>query len=194
MRGFNFTGHVRSALALAREEANALNHPYVGTEHLLLGMLRVTEGVAAKVLKSVSADVDEVRQSLLGTLKRGNAGYDVGTDLPYTSRAKKALDLAMAQADEWGHSIVGTEHLLLGLLREGQGIAAQVLMHAGLTLEAVRAQTLIQLAKEHPDEPVPTDSPNAVRSVVVELQLRDDTTVRREFSDSRAAISYLLRH
>jgi ATP-dependent Clp protease ATP-binding subunit ClpC len=194
MRGFNFTAHVRSALALAREEAYGLNHRYVGTEHILLGMLRVTEGVSAKVMQSLSADVEEIRQVMLDTLKRGNAGDSAGTDLPYTSRAKKALDLAMAQADEWGHSIVGTEHLLLGLLREGQGIAAQVLMHAGLTLEAVREQTLIQLAKEHPDQSATVDSPSAVRSVVVELQLRDDTTLRREFSDSRSAIEYLLRH
>src|SRR5919205_1004328 len=121
MNGYNFTDRVRKVLQMAREEAARLHHEYVGTEHILLGLIREGEGAAA-----------------------------AGPDLPYTSRAKKVLELAMTEARELNHSYVGTEHLLLGLLREEKGIAAQVLTDAGVNLEQSRAETLRLLGSEMP--------------------------------------------
>ncbi len=142
MNGYNFTERVRKVLAMAREEAARLHHEYVGTEHILLGLIREGEGVAATVLQNLNVELDEVQQKIEDTVRKGKAAQTTGPDLPYTSRAKKVLELAMAEARELNHSYVGTEHLLLGLLREEKGIAAQVLTEAGITLEAARAETL----------------------------------------------------
>lgn len=192
MQGYNFTEQVRHTLAHAREEAGGLNHEYVGTEHILLGLLRETKGVVADVMKSLAIDVEKTRQSLIDVLKKGR-GFATGPDLPYTSRGKKTLELAMAQAREWGHTYVGAEHLLVGLVREQGGIGAQVLAQAGVTIDNVRAATLKCLGEENLAESA-AKSPNAVRSVVVEIHLHDGTTVRRTFEDSREAVEYLLRH
>ena len=142
MNGYNFTERVRKVLAMAREEAARLHHEYVGTEHILLGLIREGEGVAATVLQNLNVELDEIQQKIEETVKKGKAVQATGPDLPYTSRAKKVLELAMAEARELNHSYVGTEHLLLGLLREEKGIAAQVLTEAGVNLEAARAETL----------------------------------------------------
>jgi ATP-dependent Clp protease ATP-binding subunit ClpC len=150
MNGYNFTERVRKVLAMAREEAARLHHEYVGTEHILLGLIREGEGVAAAVLQNMSVDLDEVQQKIEDTVKKGKAQQTTGPDLPYTSRAKKVLELAMSEARELNHSYVGTEHLLLGLLREEKGIAAQVLTDAGVNLEAARTETLRLLGTEMP--------------------------------------------
>ena len=150
MNGYNFTERVRKVLAMAREEAARLHHEYVGTEHILLGLIREGEGVAAAVLQSLSVDLDDVTQKIEETVKKGKAAQATGPDLPYTSRAKKVLELAMAEARDLSHSYVGTEHLLLGLLREEKGIAAQVLTDAGVNLEAARSETLRLLGTEMP--------------------------------------------
>ncbi|MBX3133110.1 MAG: ATP-dependent Clp protease ATP-binding subunit [Gemmatimonadaceae bacterium] len=150
MNGYNFTERVRKVLAMAREEAARLHHEYVGTEHILLGLIREGEGVAAAVLQNLSVDLEEVQQKIEDTVKKGKAAQTTGPDLPYTSRAKKVLELAMGEARELNHSYVGTEHLLLGLLREEKGIAAQVLSDAGVNLEAARAETLRLLGTEMP--------------------------------------------
>jgi ATP-dependent Clp protease ATP-binding subunit ClpC len=142
MNGYNFTERVRKVLAMAREEAARLHHEYVGTEHILLGLIREGEGVAATVLQNLNVELDEIQQKIEETVKKGKAAQATGPDLPYTSRAKKVLELAMSEARELGHSYVGTEHLLLGLLREEKGIAAQVLTDAGVNLEAARTETL----------------------------------------------------
>jgi ATP-dependent Clp protease ATP-binding subunit ClpC len=142
MNGYNFTERVRKVLAMAREEAARLHHEYVGTEHILLGLIREGEGVAATVLQNLNVELDDVQQKIEETVRKGKAVQATGPDLPYTSRAKKVLELAMAEARELNHSYVGTEHLLLGLLREEKGIAAQVLTDAGVGLEAARAETL----------------------------------------------------
>jgi ATP-dependent Clp protease ATP-binding subunit ClpC len=131
MNGYNFTERVRKVLAMAREEAARLHHEYVGTEHILLGLIREGEGVAAAVLQNLNVDLDEIQQKIEDTVKKGKAAQATGPDLPYTSRAKKVLELAMAEARELNHSYVGTEHLLLGLVREEKGIAAQVLTDTG---------------------------------------------------------------
>ncbi len=153
MNGYNFTERVRKVLAMAREEAARLHHEYVGTEHILLGLIREGEGVAATVLQNLSVELDEIQQKIEETVKKGKAAQTTGPDLPYTSRAKKVLELAMSEARELSHSYVGTEHLLLGLLREEKGIAAQVLTDAGVNLDAARAETLRILGTEMPQQP-----------------------------------------
>ena len=158
MNGYNFTERVRKVLAMAREEAARLHHEYVGTEHILLGLIREGEGVAAAVLQHLNVELEEIQQKIEETVKKGKAAQATGPDLPYTSRAKKVLELAMGEARELGHSYVGTEHLLLGLLREEKGIAAQVLADANVSLEAARAETLRLLGGSEPQggqPPVP---------------------------------------
>jgi ATP-dependent Clp protease ATP-binding subunit ClpC len=153
MNGYNFTDRVRKVLQMAREEAARLHHEYVGTEHILLGLIREGEGVAAAVLQNLNVDLDEIQQKIEETVKKGKAAAAAGPDLPYTSRAKKVLELAMTEARELNHSYVGTEHLLLGLLREEKGIAAQVLTDAGVNLEQSRAETLRLLGSDMPQQP-----------------------------------------
>ncbi len=150
MNGYNFTERVRKVLAMAREEAARLHHEYVGTEHILLGLIREGEGVAAAVLQNLQVDLDEIQQKIEEQVKKGKATQTTGPDLPYTSRAKKVLELAMSEARELNHSYVGTEHLLLGLLREEKGIAAQVLTDIGVNLDAARTETLRLLGTEMP--------------------------------------------
>jgi len=149
MHGYNFTERVRKVLRFAREEAERLHHGYVGTEHILLGLIREGEGVSATVLENLGGDVDAMRATIQEVVKPGKT-EEVGPDLPYTSRAKKVLELAMTEARELNHSYVGTEHLLLGLLREKKGIAAQVLVDGGITLEKARLETLRLLGTEPP--------------------------------------------
>ncbi len=150
---YNFTDRVRKVLAMAREEAIRLQHDYVGTEHILLGLIREGEGVAAAVLTNLAADLDELHRLVEENVRRGKSSAAIG-ELPYTSRAKKVLEYAMAEARELNHSYVGTEHLLLGLLREEKGLAAKVLGELGIGLEEARAETLKLLGTE-----VPTGSP-----------------------------------
>ena len=200
--GYNFTERVRKVLAMSREEAHALNHEYVGTEHILLGLLKEGEGVACAVLQALDIDLDEVREDILLHVKRGGASSTTGPDLPYTSRAKRVLELSMAEARDCNHSYVGSEHLLLGLLREEKGIAAQVLTDRGLTLSRARAETLRLLGS--PDAPVapsrfsgnPTGRSETrtfkrVTAVFVDMQYDDGTTVRKEFANAAWAMRYL---
>ena len=150
---YNFTDRVRKVLAMARDEAIRLQHDYVGTEHILLGLIREGEGVAAAVLTNLSVDLDQIHERVEESVRKGKATIALG-ELPYTSRAKKVLEFAMAEARELNHSYVGTEHLLLGLLREEKGIAAQVLNSMGVSLEEARAETLKVLGSDvSPSEP-----------------------------------------
>src|SRR6266478_4471742 len=176
MNGYNFTDRVRKVLQMAREEAARLHHEYVGTEHILLGLIREGEGVAAAVLTNLNVDLEEIQQKIEETVKKGKAAAAAGPDLPYTSRAKKILELSMSEARELNHSYVGTEHLLLGVLREEKGIGAQVLMNLGLTLERVRAETLHLLAAEPSAE---NTSPK--------LQVRIDDASDRSITDQIVA-------
>jgi ATP-dependent Clp protease ATP-binding subunit ClpC len=144
---YNFTDRVRKVLAMAREEAIRLQHDYVGTEHILLGLIREGEGVAAAVLMNLNVDLEQIHERIEESVRKGKATIALG-ELPYTSRAKKVLEYAMAEARELNHSYVGTEHLLLGLLREEKGIAAQVLNSLGVSLEEARAETLKLLGSD----------------------------------------------
>ena len=151
---YNFTDRVRKVLLLAREEANRLQHDYVGTEHILLGLIREGEGVAAAVLMNLNVDLDQIHEQVEESVKKGKATIALG-ELPYTSRAKKVLEFSMAEARELSHSYVGTEHLLLGLLREEKGIAAQVLNTLGVSMEETRGETQQILGSDvSPSQPV----------------------------------------
>jgi hypothetical protein len=141
MNGYNFTERVRQTLAFSREEAVRLHHEHVGPEHLLLGLIREGHGVAAAVIENLNVDAAAIRNSVEAIVKTGASDIPTGPDLPYTSRAKKVLEFSMSEAREMKHSYVGTEHLLLGLLREEKGIGAQVLTSFGITLEKARAET-----------------------------------------------------
>ena len=137
---YNFTERVRKVLSMARQEAIRLQHDYVGTEHILLGLIREGEGVAAHVLGNLSVDLDRIHERVEESVRKGKATIALG-ELPYTSPAKNVLEFAMSEAHELNHSYVGTEHLLLGLLRESKGIAAQVLNSLGVTIDEARAET-----------------------------------------------------
>jgi ATP-dependent Clp protease ATP-binding subunit ClpC len=138
---YNFTDRVRKVLAMAREEAVRLQHDYVGTEHILLGLIREGDGVAAEVLRNLAADLDDLLRLVEDNIRPGKSSTPIG-ELPYTTRAKKVLEYAMAEARELNHSYVGTEHLLLGLLREEKGLAAKVLGQLGIGLDEARAEML----------------------------------------------------
>ncbi len=144
---YNFTERVRKVLSMARQEAIRLRHDYVGTEHILLGLIREGEGVAAHVLGNLNVDLDKVHERIDESVRRGTATIALG-DLPYTNPAKKVLEFAMVEARELNHSYVGTEHLLLGLLRERKGIAAQTLNSLGVTIDEARAETLKVLGSD----------------------------------------------
>ena len=148
LNGYNFTERVRKVLAISRAEAARLRHEYVGTEHILLGIIREGEGVAGAVLQNLDVDFEEVTTAIEANVKKGKSLESGGHDLPYTSRAKKVLELAMNQAREFNHEYVGTEHLLLGLLHEEKGIAAQVLLDHGVNLRNARAECLRLLGDE----------------------------------------------
>jgi ATP-dependent Clp protease ATP-binding subunit ClpC len=146
---YNFTDRVRKVLAMAREEAVRLQHDYVGTEHILLGLIREGEGVAAEVLRNLAADLDDLLRLVEENIRPGKATTPIG-ELPYTTRAKKVLEYAMAESRELNHSYVGTEHLLLGLLREERGLAAKVLGELGIGVDEARAEMLKLLGTDMP--------------------------------------------
>ncbi|MCY3698682.1 MAG: ATP-dependent Clp protease ATP-binding subunit [Gemmatimonadetes bacterium] len=146
---YNFTDRVRKVLAMAREEAIRLKHDYVGTEHILLGLIREGEGVAAAVLANLSADLDELKRLVEGNIRAGKSSSSIG-ELPYTTQAKNVLEHAMAETEELNHTYVGTEHLLLGLLRQEKGLAAKALGEAGIGLDGARAETLKLLGTDMP--------------------------------------------
>ena len=134
-----FTERARRVLTLAQEEAQRLNHNYIGTEHLLLGLVREQEGVAARVLKNLGLNPDQVRKAVENTVGRGRRTMMGQTGL--TPRTKRVIELAVDEARRMGHHYIGTEHLLLGLVREGDGIAVDVLKSLGVDLDMVRSQT-----------------------------------------------------
>jgi len=135
-----FTERARKVMSLARLEAQRFYHDYVGTEHILLALVKEGTGVAAVVLKKMGVELKEIRQEIEKTVERGPEPVNPNQQLPYTPRAKRVLELALEEARSLGHHYIGTEHLLLGLLREQEGIAAQVLINLGLKLDEVREE------------------------------------------------------
>src|SRR5260221_7387449 len=140
-----FTERARRVLNMAEEEAQRFNHNYIGTEHLLLGLVRESGGVAAKVLNNLGVELDKVRSAVEFIIGRGDR--IVLGEIGLTPRAKKVIELAADESRLLNHSYIGTEHLLLGLVREGEGIASGVLQSMGVELEQVRKET-IKLLKE----------------------------------------------
>jgi ATP-dependent Clp protease ATP-binding subunit ClpC len=135
-----FTDRARRVVVLAQEEARMLNHNYIGTEHILLGLIREGQGVAAKSLEELGIDLEAVRsqvEEIIGQGQSAPTGH-----IPFTPRAKKVLELSLREALQLGHNYIGTEHILLGLIREGEGVAAQVLQKLGADLNRVRQQVI----------------------------------------------------
>jgi ATP-dependent Clp protease ATP-binding subunit ClpC len=193
MNGYNFTERVRKVLQFAREEALAIRHEYVGTEHLLLGLCREGEGVAAAALQNLDVDSGDVRDSILKVVKPGPTGSHMPVDLPYTSRAKRTLELAIQEAHELQHSYVGTEHLLLGLLREARGIAAQVLVSLGASTEKVRAEVLRLLGGEANNDPTSVKRPPSELQAAITLIVEhpDGRIETKKFRRAGDAVSFL---
>src|SRR5918993_5361705 len=135
-----FTDRARRVVVLAQEEARMLSHNYIGTEHILLGLIHEGEGVAAKALESLGISLEAVRaqvEEIIGQRQQAPSGH-----IPFTPRAKKVLELSLREAKQLGHNYIGTEHILLGLVREGEGVAAQVLVKLGADLARVRQQVI----------------------------------------------------
>jgi hypothetical protein len=142
MSGYNFSDRVRNVLLMARDVAAQFRHAYVGTEHILMALIHEGAGVGAAVLTNLNVNLEDVQHAIEQTVKEGGRPPRDAADLPYTSRAKKVLELAMSEARELNHPYVGSEHLLLGLIREERGIAAQALADAGVTLGGARTEML----------------------------------------------------
>lgn len=142
-----FTDRARKVMGLARQEAQRFNHEYIGTEHILLGLVQEGSGVAASVLRNMDVDLKKIRQEVEKMVQTGNNLVTMG-QLPFTPRAKKVLELSLEEATNLGHNYIGTEHLLLGLLRENESVASKVLMNLGLKLDDVRDEVLDFLGAE----------------------------------------------
>jgi ATP-dependent Clp protease ATP-binding subunit ClpC len=152
-----FTDRARRVVVLAQEEARLLNHSYIGTEHILLGLIHEGEGVAAKALESLSISLEAVRAQVEEII--GQGGSSPSGHIPFTPRAKKVLELSLREALQLGHNYIGTEHILLGLLREGEGVATQVLVKLGADLGKVRQQ-VIQLLSGYQGPAAKGDAPS----------------------------------
>jgi ATP-dependent Clp protease ATP-binding subunit ClpC len=146
-----FTDRAKKVMNLARQEAQRFNHEYLGTEHVLLGLVQEGSGVAANVLKNMGIDLAKIRSEVEKIVKTGPSMVTMG-QLPFTPRAKKVLELSMEEASNLGHNYIGTEHLLLGLIKENEGIAAQVLINLGVKLEDVREEVLEFLGADTTEE------------------------------------------
>src|SRR6266851_1874809 len=156
-----FTDRARRVVVLAQEEARMLNHNYIGTEHILLGLIHEGEGVAAKALESLGISLEAVRQQveeIIGQGQQAPSGH-----IPFTPRAKKVLELSLREARRLGHNYIGTEHILLGLIHEGDGVGAQVLRGFGVDFNRARQQ-IIQLLHGWQEEEVPLSESLAAAS------------------------------
>ncbi len=176
-----FTDRARRVVVLAQEEARMLNHNYIGTEHILLGLIHEGEGVAAKALESLGISLEAVRQQveeIIGQGQQAPSGH-----IPFTPRAKKVLELSLREALQLGHNYIGTEHILLGLIREGEGVAAQVLVKLGADLNRVRQQVIQLLSGYQGKEPAAAGGPQEgtpSTSLVLDQFGRNFTQAARE--------------
>src|ERR1700683_4270013 len=176
-----FTDRARRVAVLAQEEARMLNHDYIGTEHILLGLIREGGGVAAKALESLGISLEAVRQQvgeIIGQGQQASSGH-----IPFTPRAKKVLELSLREALQLGHNYIGTEHILLGLIREGDGVAAQVLVKLGADPSRIRQQVIQLLAGSQGKEPAAAGAPSETApstSVILDQFGRNLTAAARE--------------
>jgi ATP-dependent Clp protease ATP-binding subunit ClpC len=151
-----FTERARQVVVFAQDEARSLKHNYIGTEHLLLGLLREEEGIGARALESLEVSRDEVRAQVERIV---GVGDDVTSgQIPFTPRGKKVLELAMREALTLGHQYIGTEHILLGVARENEGVAARIMLDFGVDAERIRNEVIRMLGGQavHPVQPVPS--------------------------------------
>ncbi|MBN1492794.1 MAG: NDP-hexose 4-ketoreductase, partial [Candidatus Omnitrophica bacterium] len=144
-----FTERARKVIILAKEEARRFNHDYIGTEHILLGLIKEGESVAAAVLQNLGLSLENIRLEIEKLVQLGPSTI-VSGDIPFTPKAKKVIELAMDEARRLGHNYIGTEHLLLGLIKEGEGVASHVLMNIGLDLNKVRNEIIKLLGSATP--------------------------------------------
>ncbi len=174
-----FTERARKVMLLAKEEAKRFNHDYIGTEHILLGLIREGEGVAAAVLQSLGLSLDRIRLEVEKIVQPGPSTM-VSGDIPFTPTSKKVLDLATDEARALGHNYIGTEHLLLGLIREGEGVASQVLLNLGLDLQKVRAEILELLGSATPTGAMPQAPGGKSTTPALDAFGRDLTKLARD--------------
>jgi ATP-dependent Clp protease ATP-binding subunit ClpA len=177
-----FTDGSRRVVVLAQEEARMLNHNYIGTEHILLGLLREGDGYAARALESLGISLDAVRQQVQEIIGRGQQAPSV--HIPFTPPAKGVLELSLRESLQLGHGYIGTEHILLGLIREGDGVAAQVLVRLGADLDRVRQQALQLLAGHQGQDAGSAGSQPSGRA---RAGLPDDALARFDALDRRLA-------
>ncbi len=175
-----FTERARKVIVLAKEEARRFNHDYIGTEHLLLGLIREGEGVAAAVLQKMGLSLEAIRLEVEKLVQPGPSTQMQG-DVPFTPRSKKALELSAEEARSLGHNYIGTEHLLLGLIREGEGVASQVLINLGLDLNRVRTEIMELLGSATPgfSSPQQAGGPKS-KTPALDAFGRDLTALARE--------------
>jgi ATP-dependent Clp protease ATP-binding subunit ClpC len=175
-----FTDRARQVILLAQSEARSLNHNHIGTEHLLLALIREGDGVGAKALESMRISGDAVRQQVEKIVGRGQTPPKAG-HIPFAPATKKVLELSLREALQLGHQYIGTEHILLGLIREGDGVAGQVLVKLGANLNRTRMQVIQLVTGRLPEEAMPTAAEDlrerlvsmAARLAVIEQRLRD---------------------
>jgi ATP-dependent Clp protease ATP-binding subunit ClpA len=205
-----FTDRARQVVVLAQEEARMLNHNHIGTEHILLGLIHEGDGVAANALESLGISLETARQQveqIIGQGQQAPSGH-----IPFTPRAKKVLELSLREARHLGHNYIGTEHILLGLIREGEGVAAQVLVRLGADLNRVRQQVIELLHGYQAQEPAAAGAGprerglaadiltriNAIESRLSELEFRVgtgpdvrglDTEIAQARRDTEAAVA-----
>jgi ATP-dependent Clp protease ATP-binding subunit ClpA len=179
-----FTDRARRAVVLAQEEARMLNHNYIGTEHILLGLIREGDGVAARVLASLDISLAAVRRQVEEVVGKGQAAQS--GHIPFTPRAKKVLELSLREALQLGHNYIGTEHILLGLIREGEGVAAQVLQKLGVSLQGARREVVQMLSTMGVEAAAVGDAPSGGLAAEVDerLQFREGEYQRIEMPES----------
>ena len=180
-----FTDRARRVVVFAQDEARMLYHNYIGTEHILLGLLHEGEGVAARALESLGISLDAVRQQVEQVIGRGQ--HQSSGHIPFTPRAKKVLELSLRESLQLGHTYIGTEHILLGLIREGDGVAAQVLVGLGVDLNRAREQVIGLLAGRRQEEPstaVAEDLRKRLASMAARLAV-----IERKLGDTAAGAS-----
>jgi ATP-dependent Clp protease ATP-binding subunit ClpA len=189
-----FTDRARRVVVLAQEEARLLSHNYVGTEHLLLGLAHEGQGVAAKALESLGIQLEALRSQVEEIIGQGQ--YAPTGHLPFTPRAKKVLELSLREAKQLGHNYIGTEHILLGLIREGEGVAAHVLVKLGAGLSRTRAQ-VIQLLSDSAGGPEaaagtrPMHMPDDLREAeeqLAEVRRQKEAAIEAQDFDQAAAL------
>jgi ATP-dependent Clp protease ATP-binding subunit ClpA len=197
LAGYDFTNRVRGALIKAREEANRRHHDYVGTEHLLLGLLEEDDALVMDVLENLGVQPFAIQATIDRVVQNGQPNpRDRMPDLPYTSRARVVLDQAIAVAHEFGDGYVGTQHLLLGLVRERQGIAAQALVTVGLTEASLRREIVRLLQGEGVAAALDVDSDRRDEtqiplSIAVEVRYEDGSLAKKIFTTPTEAIGFL---